>query len=59
MPPIAKEILRYQILWLVTAKEEDIITSPVPRSCISYNEDPMSIENDTQLIQQEAQSQSE
>jgi hypothetical protein len=38
---IAKEISHCQILWLVTAMEEDTITSPAPRSCTSYYEDPM------------------
>ncbi|MGA8565160.1 MAG: hypothetical protein WB587_10455, partial [Nitrososphaeraceae archaeon] len=37
----AKEILRCQILWLVTAKDVVIIINHVLKSCMSYNEDPI------------------
>ena len=38
---IAKEILLYQIPWLVTAKVGVIIISLVLRNYTYYNEDPM------------------
>ena len=50
MPPLQK-IYYLSDNVLVTEMEEDTITSPVPRSCTSYNKDPI-VGIYTQLIQQ-------